>query len=127
MLQSGTLVSWAQELWHTGLVAPWHVESSQTRDQTHVPCIGRQISYPRCHQGSPLSDHFCSDVLSCIANHFLHKSDCLFCPPPKLSMYLYHEILLCSSPLPTPNYFQSPFIYSGCDHPTAAGSATTAL
>ena len=26
-----------------GLVAPWHVESSQTRDRTHVPCIGRQI------------------------------------------------------------------------------------
>ena len=26
-----------------GLVAPWHVESSQTRDRTHVPCIGRWI------------------------------------------------------------------------------------
>ena len=26
-----------------GLVAPQHVESSQTRDQTHVSCIGRQI------------------------------------------------------------------------------------
>ena len=26
-----------------GLVAPWHVGSSQTRDQTLVPCIGRQI------------------------------------------------------------------------------------
>ena len=26
-----------------GLVAPWHVESSQTRDRTHVPCIGRRI------------------------------------------------------------------------------------
>ena len=25
------------------LVAPWHVESSQTRDWTHVPYIGRQI------------------------------------------------------------------------------------
>ena len=25
------------------LVSPWHVESSQMRDQTHVPCIGRQI------------------------------------------------------------------------------------
>ena len=33
----------AQYLWHTGLVALWHVELSQTRDQTHVPCIGRQI------------------------------------------------------------------------------------
>ena len=26
-----------------GLVAPWHVESSQIRDRTRVPCIGRQI------------------------------------------------------------------------------------
>ena len=33
----------AQQLWHVGLVAPRHVESSGTRDQTHVPCISRQI------------------------------------------------------------------------------------
>ena len=33
----------AQWLWYTGLVAPWHVRSSQTRDQTHVPCVGRRI------------------------------------------------------------------------------------
>ena len=26
-----------------GLVGPWHVRSSQTRDRTRVPCIGRQI------------------------------------------------------------------------------------
>ena len=26
-----------------GLVAPWHVGSSQTRGQTHVSCIGRQV------------------------------------------------------------------------------------
>ena len=34
---------WAQWLWCMGLVAPWHVESSWTRDQTHVPCFGRWI------------------------------------------------------------------------------------
>ena len=28
-----------------GLAAPWHVESSQTRDRTCVPCIGRWILY----------------------------------------------------------------------------------
>ena len=28
---------------HMGSVAPWHVESSQTRDQMHVPCTSRQI------------------------------------------------------------------------------------
>ena len=25
------------------LVAPWHVESFETRDRTHVPCIGKWI------------------------------------------------------------------------------------
>ena len=35
--------TWAQWLWHTGLVAPRHVKSFWTRDQTHVPCTGRQI------------------------------------------------------------------------------------
>ena len=30
-------------LCHTGLVAPQHVESSWTRDQTPVPCLGRWI------------------------------------------------------------------------------------
>ena len=32
-----------QLLWHTGLVALWHVESSWIRDRTHVPCTGRWI------------------------------------------------------------------------------------
>ena len=30
-------------VWLTGLVAPRHVGSSQTRARTRVPCIGRQI------------------------------------------------------------------------------------
>ena len=33
----------AQQLWLTGIVAPWHVGSSQTRARTRGPCIGRQI------------------------------------------------------------------------------------
>ena len=33
----------AQQLWCTGLAAPRHMGSSRTRDQTRVPCIGRQI------------------------------------------------------------------------------------
>ena len=32
-----------QQLWRTGLVVPRHVGSSWTRDQTHVPCIGRWV------------------------------------------------------------------------------------
>ena len=35
--------SQAQQLWHTGLVVPWHVGSSWTRARTSVPCIGRRI------------------------------------------------------------------------------------
>ena len=42
----------AQWLWHPGLVALWHVRSSQTGDWTHVSCTGRQTS-PLSHQGSP--------------------------------------------------------------------------
>ena len=33
----------AQQLWHTGLVAPRHVGSSQTRARTCVSCVGRRI------------------------------------------------------------------------------------
>ena len=33
----------AQPWWPPGLVTPEHVDSSQTRDRTCVPCIGRQI------------------------------------------------------------------------------------
>ena len=33
-------------MWCMGLVAPWHVKSSRTRDGTWVPCIGRQILNP---------------------------------------------------------------------------------
>ena len=32
----------AQQLWLTGLAAPWHVGSSRTGARTHVPCIGRR-------------------------------------------------------------------------------------
>ena len=32
-----------QWLQHVGLVAPWQVGSSWTRDRTLVPCIGKQI------------------------------------------------------------------------------------
>ena len=42
----------AQYLWHAGLVAPWHVGSSWSKDRTHVSCIGRH-SYPLSHQRSP--------------------------------------------------------------------------
>ena len=40
------LGSRAQQLWDLGFVAPRHVGSSQTRDQTRVPCIDRWFSTP---------------------------------------------------------------------------------
>lgn len=35
---------WTQQLCSTGLVAPQHVKSSQSRNWTSVPCIGRLFS-----------------------------------------------------------------------------------
>ena len=34
-----------QQLWCVGLVALWHVESSQTRGGTRVACFGKWILY----------------------------------------------------------------------------------
>ena len=34
--------AWAQQ-WHLVFVVPWHMESSQTRDQSYVPCTGSRI------------------------------------------------------------------------------------
>ena len=39
----GSYSTWAQWLWGIVFVALRHVESSWTRDQTHVPCFGRRI------------------------------------------------------------------------------------
>ena len=30
-----------QLLWHMGLAVPWHVESSRTRNQAHISCLGK--------------------------------------------------------------------------------------
>ena len=40
---TGCTVLRLQQLWCTALVTSRHAESSWTRDQTHVSCIGRQI------------------------------------------------------------------------------------
>ena len=41
--KQGLCLSWSTGSGGTGLASLWPEESSQTRDQTHVPCIGRQI------------------------------------------------------------------------------------
>ena len=43
--ERGFQVHGLQSLWLMGLSAPQHVESSLTRDGTHVSCIGRRILY----------------------------------------------------------------------------------
>ena len=43
LLRSTAPDAQAQQMWLTGLVAPRHVGSPQTRAQTRVPRIGRQI------------------------------------------------------------------------------------
>ena len=42
-----------QQLCHTGLAVPRHVESSWSRDRTHVLCIGRQIPIHRTTREGP--------------------------------------------------------------------------
>ena len=45
-------------MWHTGLIAPWHVGSSRTRARTCVPCIGRRI-LNHCAARKPVIFSFC--------------------------------------------------------------------
>ena len=59
----GFLLRWLLLLRHMGSVAQKHVESSQTRDQTIVPCIDRQTpnqwttrEVPDCSVLTPMSD-----------------------------------------------------------------------
>ena len=48
--------AWALDTQTSVAVVLRHVGSSQTRDQTYVPCIGRQILKPLDHQGGPRKD-----------------------------------------------------------------------
>ena len=53
----------AQRTWHTDLAALQHVESSRTRDQTRVSCIGRQILYHWATRETPAQDSLASIFL----------------------------------------------------------------
>ena len=66
--------TWAQQLWlmgsraqaqwlkHTGLGAPRHVGSSQTRARTRVPCISRRI-LNHCATREALPYSFATDIM----------------------------------------------------------------
>lgn len=47
----------AQQLWCMDLEAPWHVESSQTKDQTRAPSTGRGILIHCVTTEVPLPHH----------------------------------------------------------------------
>ena len=57
------------ELWCTGLAAPQHVESSQARNRTHVPCIGRWILTHWTNQGNPRGC-ICDTILTVVSAQF---------------------------------------------------------
>ena len=51
--RTGSRVWGLQQLWLGGLAAQWHVGSSRNKDQTHVPCAGRQILNHWATRGPP--------------------------------------------------------------------------
>ena len=57
-LASAVAACRAQWLWHVGPVALQRVESSQTRDRTRVPCIGRRSVIHCTTKGSPFPSIF---------------------------------------------------------------------
>ena len=65
--------AWAQQIWCTGLGAPWHVESSQTRDQTCVLCISKQI--PIHWATREVSVVFLNSASSNAQHRTCHKTD----------------------------------------------------
>ena len=59
----------AQAQWLCGTVTPRPAGSSQTRDRTHVPCIGGHFFFFFYHQGSPRLSFILKGVSNCRDNH----------------------------------------------------------
>ena len=81
----------AQQLWLTGLVAPWHVGSSQTRAQTRVPCIGRQILNHCATREAPETFFFLTSLLECNCFTMLGQF-LLYNKVNQLCVYVYSHI-----------------------------------
>ena len=59
-----------QDLWGTGLVAPWHVGFSQTREQTPATYVGRKIL--NCWTTKEvLEDIFSKNNLDNFSSHYI--------------------------------------------------------
>ena len=75
------LGTWTSVVWHAGLVAPWHMRSPQTRQWTHVPCIGSATDHQRpdgqgfmpvkciCLENDPIQTH---EEFSGVCAYHLH-------------------------------------------------------
>ena len=91
----------AQQLWLTGLVAPRHVGSSQTRAQTRVPCIGRQILNHCATREAPYFLFIKLQLFSCWSSNFLisrsildlHPQWGLISSSPEILCSFFSEIL----------------------------------
>ena len=88
----------AQQLWHMGLGALYHVESSWTRDWTRVSCIGRQILIHCSTRGVPFLP---SSIM------FFRCLETLFCFPSVSGLSLIslkvHPLLLLNIMVPCPH------------------------
>ena len=76
-------------MWHVGLVAPRHVGSSQTRDRTRVPCIGRWI-LNHCATREALNHYFVFQILPLLHSFsFLRLELSQTCRVSYFILYLY--------------------------------------
>ena len=85
--------SWALEhrfeLWHTGLVAPWHMGSSWTRDRTHVSCIGGWTLYHSATWEAPIHEFFFYVFLILYWNIIALQNFTVFCQASTLISHRY--------------------------------------
>ena len=88
----------AQQLWLTGLVAPRHVGSSQTRARTRVPCIGRQIFNHCATREAPVQ----------LFSHKPREPTSFWTAPWEDSSTVLVQCVLSMSPLLPPSPPQSP-------------------
>ena len=103
-------------MWLTGLVAPQHVGSSQTRARTRVPCIGRRI-LNHCATREAPNSHFYADTIYCSVlwapNLYIQMVN-FECPQPYLkgkhaNAVVWSETkLILVSPFPPPPRLDSP-------------------
>ena len=89
-------------VWLTGLVAPGHVGSSQTRARTRVPCIGRQ-TLNHCATREALSPLFQTSFPFRSPQSTEQSSLCYTIGSHQLSI-LYIVVYICQSQSPNSSY-----------------------